>query len=131
MTLRKGRPTAPKQPSTTSISFTRGLDRPAAPATAPTTIAIEAGSTGGIAAYGKPCGILSARKRRSQCTCSFLVNRATVELRPRNPAMPRPRSGTFEIATVNGHAVYRGRLRLADGTRSDRFDLPLEMNERQ
>jgi integrase len=45
--------------------------------------------------------------------------------------MSRPRTGTFEIAQLDGRPVYRGRLRLADGTKSDRFDLPVDMNERQ
>jgi hypothetical protein len=45
--------------------------------------------------------------------------------------MPRPRTGTFEPAIVDGRPVYRGRLRLADGTKSDRFDLPADMNEKQ
>jgi len=45
--------------------------------------------------------------------------------------MSRPRTGTFEIATIAGRTVYRGRLRLADGTKSDRFDLPVDMNEKQ
>ncbi len=45
--------------------------------------------------------------------------------------MSRSRTGTFEPATVNGRTVFRGRLRLADGSRSDRFDLPADMNERQ
>src|SRR5580704_12117813 len=46
--------------------------------------------------------------------------------------MPRPRSGTFEPVTyAGGRVVFRGRLRLSDGTKSDRFDLPAEMTERQ
>src|SRR5580704_16872523 len=46
--------------------------------------------------------------------------------------MPRPRSGTFEPVTyAGGRVVFRGRLRLSDGTKSDRFDLPAGMNERQ
>src|SRR5258708_7512521 len=45
--------------------------------------------------------------------------------------MPRPRTGTFEIADVAGRPVYRGRLRLSDGDRTDRFDLPSGMDERQ
>jgi integrase len=46
--------------------------------------------------------------------------------------MSRPRSGTFEPVTFgDGRAIFRGRLRLADGTKSDRFDLPVDMNERQ
>lgn len=44
--------------------------------------------------------------------------------------MPRPRTGTFEIADVTGRTVYRGRLRLADGSRNDRFDLPSNMSEK-
>ena len=44
--------------------------------------------------------------------------------------MPRARTGTFEPATVAGRTVYRGRLRLADGTKSDRFDLPADMAEK-
>jgi integrase len=44
--------------------------------------------------------------------------------------MPRPRKGTFEIAELAGRRVFRGR-RLADRTKSDRFDLPADMNERQ
>ncbi len=46
--------------------------------------------------------------------------------------MPRPRQGTFEpVCFADGRTVFRGRLRLADGTKSDRFDLPTDMNERQ
>jgi hypothetical protein len=46
--------------------------------------------------------------------------------------MPRARTGTFELAKfADGRTVYRGRLRLADGTKSDRFDLPANMTERQ
>jgi hypothetical protein len=46
--------------------------------------------------------------------------------------MPRPRQGTFEPVTLaGGRIVYRGRLRLADGSRTDRFDLSVDMNERQ
>jgi integrase len=45
--------------------------------------------------------------------------------------MSRPRVGTFEASTLNGRPVYRGRLRLADGTKSERFDLPAEMSEKQ
>jgi hypothetical protein len=44
--------------------------------------------------------------------------------------MSRTRTGTFEMAELAGRAVFRGRLRLADGTKSDRFDLPADMNER-
>jgi integrase len=45
--------------------------------------------------------------------------------------MPKPRTGTFTIDTVSGRTVFRGRLRLADGTKSERFDLPADMTERQ
>jgi hypothetical protein len=43
------------------------------------------------------------------------------------------RSGTFEIDTdpATGKPRYRGRLRLSDGTKSKRFDLPSGMNEAQ
>lgn len=40
------------------------------------------------------------------------------------------RKGTFEVATfTDGTTVFRGRLRLADGTKSDRFDLPEGLDE--
>jgi integrase len=48
--------------------------------------------------------------------------------------MSKPRTGTFEIAKVAGKPVYRGRLRLADGTKSDRFDVDVRgegLNEAQ
>jgi hypothetical protein len=44
--------------------------------------------------------------------------------------MPRSRTGTFEPSTVAG-IPYRGRLRLFDGTKSERFDLPADMTEKQ
>ena len=56
-------------------------------------------------------------------------------MRASQPPFPKPdgrkRTGSFETAMVGGVRVFRGRLRLADGTKSDRFDLPQHMNERQ
>jgi integrase len=42
--------------------------------------------------------------------------------------MPRSRAGTFEAARPGQR--HRGRLRLADGTKSERFDLPAGMSEK-
>ncbi len=68
----------------------------------------------------------------------FPMNGATVELihtrhapRTESRTMSKRRTGTFEAVTLTGRAVYRGRLRLADGTKSDRFDLPVDMTEKQ
>lgn len=44
----------------------------------------------------------------------------------------KQRTGSFEPVTLAGGTVkYRGRLRLDDGTKSERFDLPPDMNEKQ
>ncbi len=39
------------------------------------------------------------------------------------------RKGTFGSRREGARVIFTGRLRLADGTKSARFDLPLEMNE--
>jgi integrase len=50
-----------------------------------------------------------------------------------NPRGGRPRSGTLEPSRMSpdGAPRFRGRVRLADGTKSDRFDIPAGLDEKQ